>query len=66
MRAGCVSAGAGITLERSFATFAKFPALLVLEPAHLWLERGEHVSLVCPNGSGKTTLIETLAGLATV
>ncbi len=30
--------------------------------AELWLERGEHVSLVGPNGSGKTTLIETLAG----
>ena len=28
----------------------------------MWLERGEHVSLVGPNGSGKTTLIETLAG----
>ena len=28
----------------------------------LWLERGEHVTLVGPNGSGKTTLIETLAG----
>src|SRR5439155_12474620 len=26
----------------------------------LWLERGEHVSLVGPNGAGKTTLIETL------
>jgi mgtE-like transporter len=33
--AGCVSAGAGIALEKSFATFDKFPALLVLEPAHL-------------------------------
>src|SRR6185437_10639397 len=30
--------------------------------AELWLERGEHVSLVGPNGAGKTTLIETLAG----
>ncbi|HEY4427658.1 MAG TPA: ABC-F family ATP-binding cassette domain-containing protein [Solirubrobacteraceae bacterium] len=34
----------------------------LLEEAELWLERGEHVSLVGPNGSGKTTLIETLAG----
>ena len=35
--------------------------LVLLEHAELWLERGEHVSLVGPNGSGKTTLIETLA-----
>jgi ATP-binding cassette subfamily F protein 3 len=35
---------------------------LLLEDAALWLERGEHVSLVGPNGAGKTTLIETLAG----
>jgi ATPase subunit of ABC transporter with duplicated ATPase domains len=34
--------------------------VLLLEHAELWLERGEHVSLVGPNGSGKTTLIETL------
>ncbi len=37
-------------------------AVTLLEDAELWLERGEHVSLVGPNGSGKTTLIETLAG----
>ena len=36
--------------------------VVLLEHAELWLERGEHVSLVGPNGSGKTTLIETLAG----
>jgi ATP-binding cassette subfamily F protein 3 len=36
---------------------------VLLEGAELWLERGEHVSLVGPNGSGKTTLIETLAGV---
>ena len=34
----------------------------LLQDAELWLERGEHVSLVGPNGAGKTTLIETLAG----
>ena len=34
----------------------------LLQDAELWLERGEHVSLVGPNGSGKTTLIRALAG----
>jgi ATP-binding cassette subfamily F protein 3 len=34
----------------------------LLKDGELWLERGEHVSLVGPNGAGKTTLIETLAG----
>src|SRR4051812_20099540 len=34
----------------------------LLDAAEMWLERGEHVSLVGPNGAGKTTLIETLAG----
>ncbi len=38
------------------------PPIVLLEDAELWLERGEHVSLVGPNGTGKTTLIETLAG----
>ena len=36
---------------------------VLLDDAELWLERGEHVSLVGPNGAGKTTLIETLAGV---
>jgi len=35
---------------------------VLLESGELWLERGEHVSVVGPNGAGKTTLIETLAG----
>jgi ATP-binding cassette subfamily F protein 3 len=39
------------------------PPLVLLEHVTLWLERGEHVSLVGPNGSGKTTLIETLGGM---
>ena len=34
----------------------------LIEDSELWLERGEHVSLVGPNGVGKTTMIETLAG----
>jgi ATP-binding cassette, subfamily F, member 3 len=34
----------------------------LLKDAELWLERGEHVTLVGPNGAGKTTLIDTLAG----
>src|SRR6202011_4640337 len=38
------------------------PPVTLLEQVDLWLERGEHVSLVGPNGAGKTTLIETLAG----
>ncbi len=36
--------------------------VVLLDGADLWLERGEHVTLVGPNGTGKTTLIETLAG----
>jgi ATP-binding cassette, subfamily F, member 3 len=35
---------------------------VLLRDFELWLERGEHVSLVGPNGSGKTTLISALAG----
>jgi ATP-binding cassette subfamily F protein 3 len=34
----------------------------LLREAGLWLERGEHVSLVGANGSGKTTLIDVLTG----
>ena len=34
----------------------------LLQDAELWLERGEHVSLVGANGSGKTTLITALTG----
>ncbi|MDX6697059.1 MAG: ATP-binding cassette, subfamily er 3 [Solirubrobacteraceae bacterium] len=35
---------------------------VLLRGAALWLERGEHVSLVGPNGSGKTTLLDVLTG----
>jgi ATP-binding cassette subfamily F protein 3 len=35
---------------------------VLLHDFELWLERGEHVSLVGPNGAGKTTLIHALAG----
>jgi ATP-binding cassette subfamily F protein 3 len=48
-------------VERATGAGAAAPVVL-LEGAELWLERGEHVSLVGPNGAGKTTLIETIAG----
>jgi ATP-binding cassette, subfamily F, member 3 len=35
---------------------------VLLHDAELWLERGEHVSLVGANGTGKTTLIDAIAG----
>ncbi len=38
------------------------PGRVLIDDAELWLERGEHVSLVGPNGTGKTTLIEALVG----
>jgi ATP-binding cassette, subfamily F, member 3 len=36
--------------------------ITLVDHAQLWLERGEHVSLVGANGSGKTTLAQVLAG----
>jgi ATP-binding cassette subfamily F protein 3 len=38
------------------------PPITLVEHGELWLERGEHVSIVGRNGAGKTTLIETLTG----
>jgi len=38
------------------------PGRTLLYDAALWLERGEHVSLVGPNGCGKTTLVRALTG----
>ena len=40
------------------------PARVLIDDAELWLERGEHVSLVGANGSGKTTLLHALVGEA--
>jgi ATPase subunit of ABC transporter with duplicated ATPase domains len=38
------------------------PGRTLIADAELWLERGEHVTLVGANGSGKSTLVETLVG----
>src|SRR4051794_3788449 len=40
------------------------PGRVLLDDAQLWIERGEHVSLVGANGSGKTTLLHALVGEA--
>ncbi len=56
------SVEAGAAGARAKGARAGGSPIVLLEHAELWLERGEHVSLVGPNGSGKTTLIETLAG----
>src|SRR6202012_1765744 len=44
------------------AGLLKTGARTLLRDAEMWLERGEHVSLVGANGTGKTTLITALAG----
>ncbi|MQA73467.1 MAG: ATP-binding cassette domain-containing protein [Solirubrobacterales bacterium] len=36
----------------------------LIAEGEMWLERGEHVTLIGSNGSGKTTLIEALVGNA--
>ncbi len=51
-----------VVFELEDAT-VKIGERMLLEKAELWLERGEHVSLVGPNGTGKTTLVSALAGL---
>jgi ATP-binding cassette subfamily F protein 3 len=38
------------------------PPKVLLHGANMWLERGEHVTLVGANGTGKTTLIKALTG----
>jgi ATP-binding cassette, subfamily F, member 3 len=50
-----------VVLELERATVGAGDRTLISDGA-MWLERGEHVTLVGANGSGKTTLVETLAG----
>jgi ATP-binding cassette subfamily F protein 3 len=38
------------------------PGRTLLDGADLWLERGEHASLVGANGAGKSTLVKALVG----
>jgi len=49
-------------LEDGRLEVGKDPPRVLLHETELWLERGEHVSLVGPNGTGKTTLIDALVG----
>jgi ATP-binding cassette subfamily F protein 3 len=62
IQVGGEPSGSGEGEEGAAQRRADGEAITLLEHAELWLERGEHVSLVGPNGTGKTTLIETLAG----
>jgi ATP-binding cassette subfamily F protein 3 len=38
------------------------PGRVLIDDGEMWLERGEHVTLVGPNGSGKSTLVDVLVG----
>src|SRR3954447_16488280 len=49
-------------LEDGRLEIPSHPPRVLLHDAELWLERGEHVSLVGPNGTGKTTLIDAVVG----
>ncbi|HEX2086122.1 MAG TPA: ABC-F family ATP-binding cassette domain-containing protein, partial [Solirubrobacteraceae bacterium] len=49
-------------LEDGRIEVGSHPPRVLLHDADLWLERGEHVSLVGPNGTGKTTLVRALTG----
>jgi ATP-binding cassette, subfamily F, member 3 len=50
-----------VVLELEGAAIA-VPGRTLIEDAEMWLERGEHVTLVGANGSGKSTLVEALVG----
>ena len=51
-----------VVLEMADARLEVPGGRVLLDEGELWLERGEHVSLVGPNGTGKTTLVEAIAG----
>jgi len=59
---GAVERSGRVVFEMTGGRIEVGEGRVLLEGAEIWLERGEHVSLVGANGTGKTTLIETLAG----
>jgi ATP-binding cassette subfamily F protein 3 len=59
---GAVERSGRVVFEMTGGRIEVGEGRVLLDDAEIWLERGEHVSLVGANGTGKTTLIETLAG----
>ena len=59
---GAVERSGRVVFEMTGGRIEVGEGRVLLDGAEIWLERGEHVSLVGANGTGKTTLIETLAG----
>jgi ATP-binding cassette subfamily F protein 3 len=61
-RFGAVERSGRVVFEMTGGRLEVGEGHVLLDDAEIWLERGEHVSLVGANGTGKTTLIEALAG----
>jgi len=61
-RFGAVERSGRVVFEMTGGRLEVGDGRVLIDDAEIWLERGEHVSLVGANGTGKTTLIEALVG----